>query len=51
MDLEDKIKTFNKKNDSIDKKKLEIDKIQKNQIKEIEKIAGYSANQARDELL
>ena len=46
-----KIKTFNKKNDSIDKKKLEIDKIQKNQIKEIEKIAGYSANQARDELL
>ena len=45
------IKTFNKKNDSIDKKKLEIDKIQKNQIKEIEKIAGYSANQARDELL
>ena len=30
---------------------LEIDKIQKNQIKEIEKIAGYSANQARDELL
>ena len=51
LDLEDKIKTFNKKNDSIDKKKLEIDKIQKNQIKEIEKIAGYSANQARDELL
>ena len=51
LDLEDKIETFNKKNDSIDKKKLEIDKIQKNQIKEIEKIAGYSANQARDELL
>ena len=51
LDLEDKIKTFNKKNDSIDKKKLEIDKIQKSQIKEIEKIAGYSANQARDELL
>ena len=51
LDLEDKIETFNKKNDSIDKKKLEIDKIQKNQIKQIEKIAGYSANQARDELL
>ena len=51
LDLEDKIETFNKKNDSIDKKKLEIDKIQKSQIKEIEKIAGYSANQARDELL
>lgn len=51
LDLEDKIETLNKKSHSIDKKKSEIDKIQKNQIKEIEKIAGYSANQARDELL
>tara|TARA_A100001011_G_scaffold159877_2_gene168252 strand:- start:1371 stop:2924 length:1554 start_codon:yes stop_codon:yes gene_type:complete len=51
LDLEDKIETLNKKSHSVDKKKSEIDKIQKNQIKEIEKIAGYSANQARDELL
>ena len=51
LDLKDKIETLNKKSHSIDKKKSEIDKIQKNQIKEIEKIAGYSANQARDELL
>lgn len=51
LDLEDKIETLNKKSHSIDKKKSEIDKVQKNQIKEIEKIAGYSANQARDELL
>ncbi|MEL0185760.1 MAG: ribonuclease Y [Flavobacteriaceae bacterium] len=50
-DLEEKIKTFDKKNESVEKKKLEIEKILKNQVKEIEKIAGYSANEAKDELL
>ena len=50
-DLEEKIKTFDKKNESIEKKKAEIEKILKNQVKEIEKIAGYSANEAKDELL
>ncbi|MEC8367507.1 MAG: ribonuclease Y, partial [Bacteroidota bacterium] len=50
-DLEEKIKTLNKKNETVEKKKLEIEKILKNQVKEIEKIAGYSANQAKDELL
>ena len=50
-DLEEKIKTFDKKNQSVEKKKLEIEKILKNQVKEIEKIAGYSANEAKDELL
>ena len=50
-ELEEKIKTFDKKNESVEKKKLEIEKILKNQVKEIEKIAGYSANEAKDELL
>ena len=50
-DFEEKIKTFNKKNETVEKKKLEIEKILKNQVKEIEKIAGYSAKQAKDELL
>ena len=50
-DLEEKIKTFDKKNESVEKKKLEIEKILKNQVKQIEKIAGYSANEAKDELL
>ena len=49
--MEEKIKTFDKKNESVEKKKQEIEKILKNQVKEIEKIAGYSANEAKDELL
>jgi len=49
-EFEEKIKSFNKKNETVEKKKLEIDKVLKNQVKEIEKIAGYSAKQAKDEL-
>ena len=49
-EFEEKIKSFNKKNETVEKKKLEIDKVLRNQVKEIEKIAGYSAKQAKDEL-
>jgi len=49
-EFEEKIKSFNKKNETVEKKKLEINKVLRNQVKEIEKIAGYSAKQAKDEL-
>ena len=51
IELDEKISTFTKKTESLEKKNKEIDKIKKDQVQQIEKISGYTANKAKEELL
>ena len=51
IELDEKISTFTKKTESIEKKNKEIDKIKKDQVQQIEKISGYTADEAKEELL
>ena len=51
IELDEKISTFTKKTESLEKKNKEIDKIKKDQVQQIEKISGYTADEAKEELL
>ena len=49
--LENKEKDYNYRLDHLDKKKVEVDKLHKNQIVHLETISGLSANDAKEELV
>ncbi len=49
--IEDKDKDFNYRLEYLDKKKVEVDKLHKNQVLQLETISGYSAVDAKKELV
>ena len=49
--LENKEKDYNYRLEHLDKKKVEVDKLHKNQIVHLETISGLSANDAKEELV
>lgn len=51
QDLEDKIKDYDFKLEFLDKKKEELDKAHKSQIKQLEVISGLSAEEAKSQLV
>lgn len=50
-ELEEKIKDYNHRNDFLEKKKTELEKLHKNQVEQLEVISGYSAEAAKAELI
>ena len=49
--LEDKIKRIDHKSDCLDKKELELDKLHKNQVQQLEVISSLSVDDAKSQLL
>ncbi|SHI49715.1 ribonuclease Y [Aquimarina spongiae] len=51
VELEDKIKTYNQRNEYLDKKQTELKKLHKSQVQQLEVISGLSAEEAKEQLV
>jgi len=51
VELEDKIKTYNQRNEYLDKKQSELKKLHKSQVQQLEVISGLSAEEAKEQLV
>ncbi|MAN27258.1 MULTISPECIES: ribonuclease Y [Mesonia] len=50
-ELEDKVKDYNYRNEYLEKKQEEIDKVHQRQVQQLEVISGISAEEAKDQLV